>query len=476
MGDFNFPDINWFTLSGSSTPSSIFCDFLFDHNLHQLVTSPTHSKGNILDLVITNHPDIITNISIDSRQELLISSDHFPILFSIPFNTKSNYSPPQYILDYSKADWEGLLIYLLDFDFTDFYSSDDIEYSWNSLKSTIINASSLFIPKIRLHSHQRPKWFTKDIQHHINQIHTLRRKYRSRFSPSIKAKLDTSEKHLQDRMIQSKATYENNLVKNFAFNNDHQIFKYINSITSRKQLPATIHLGSASASSDSEKAALFNLFFNSTFTSSSNSSSLNGQSTTKSTLSTIHISDTDVYEALLALNTTKSKGIDGISPKILSRCASALSQPIHHLFIRCLIHHSLPSEWRIHLISPIPKSGDLSSVTNYRPISLLCVISKVLERLIYDKIIDFVSTSISNNQFGFLNPGQLLNNCFCSLTLSIPLSAVTLILTPFISILVRPSIEYHIIYYSSNCSQLVLLATYGNSSSPTYPIDLTASL
>lgn len=108
------------------------------------------------------------------------------------------------------------------------------------------------------------------------------------------------------------------------------------------------------------------------------------------------------HRCLLALNTTKSKGIDGISPKILSRCASALFQPIHHLFIQCLIHHSLPSEWRIHLISPIPKSGDLSSVTNYRPISLLCVISKVLERLIYDKIIDFVSTSISNNQFGFL--------------------------------------------------------------------------
>lgn len=57
---------------------------------------------------------------------------------------------------------------------------------------------------------------------------------------------------------------------------------------------------------------------------------------------------------------------------------------------------------RIHLISPIFKSGDKLSVTNYRPISLLCILSKVLERLVYDKIIEFVTSSIYPVQFGFL--------------------------------------------------------------------------
>ena len=53
------------------------------------------------------------------------------------------------------------------------------------------------------------------------------------------------------------------------------------------------------------------------------------------------------------------------------------------------------------MIIPVFKSGDKSSVCNYRPISLLCSISKLLEKLIYDKIIGFVSTSISPSQFGF---------------------------------------------------------------------------
>ena len=44
----------------------------------------------------------------------------------------------------------------------------------------------------------------------------------------------------------------------------------------------------------------------------------------------------------------------------------------------------------VHLITPIYKSGEKSSANNYRPISQLCFVSKVLEKIIFDKIIGFV--------------------------------------------------------------------------------------
>lgn len=50
LGDFNLPEIHWATLSGSSPSSNLFCDFVFQHNMQQLVLEPTHSKGNTLDL------------------------------------------------------------------------------------------------------------------------------------------------------------------------------------------------------------------------------------------------------------------------------------------------------------------------------------------------------------------------------------------------------------------------------------------
>ena len=62
----------------------------------------------------------------------------------------------------------------------------------------------------------------------------------------------------------------------------------------------------------------------------------------------------------------------------------------------------------MHVISPIFKSGDRSSVRNYRPISLLCTVSKVLERIVHEKIIDFLSPTISSHQFGFLRKRSVL--------------------------------------------------------------------
>ena len=60
----------------------------------------------------------------------------------------------------------------------------------------------------------------------------------------------------------------------------------------------------------------------------------------------------------------------------------------------------------------ILKAGERANIKNYRPISLLCCTSKVLERLIFDKIISFVTKQISASQFAFMrhlsSPQQLL--------------------------------------------------------------------
>ena len=120
------------------------------------------------------------------------------------------------------------------------------------------------------------------------------------------------------------------------------------------------------------------------------------------TLSDICISELDVFRVLSSLDVTKAKGCDGISPKLLKNCALSLYQPLHHLFSLSLSQKYLPLEWRTHLIKPIFKSGDKSSIRNYRPISLLSVVSKVLEKLVFNSIVDFVSDSISVSQFGFL--------------------------------------------------------------------------
>ena len=104
----------------------------------------------------------------------------------------------------------------------------------------------------------------------------------------------------------------------------------------------------------------------------------------------------------MSLDTSKAMGCDGISPMLLKHCAIPLLQPLHHLFTLSLIQSYLPSQWRSHLIKPILKSGPIHLVENYRPISLLCIVSKVLEKIVHKKLVDYVLNSISDSQFGFL--------------------------------------------------------------------------
>jgi hypothetical protein len=72
------------------------------------------------------------------------------------------------------------------------------------------------------------------------------------------------------------------------------------------------------------------------------------------------------------------------------------------LFNKSLSCGILPSEWKLANISPIPKRNPIHDVTNYRPISLLSLVSKVFERCIYNRLIEHVYGQIYELQYGFL--------------------------------------------------------------------------
>ena len=83
LGDFNLPDIDWNSLTGHSAYSNQLCNLIFQYNLTQFVTFPTHVMGNILDLVLSDNIGLISNTTYDSSQSSLLTSDHYVISFWI---------------------------------------------------------------------------------------------------------------------------------------------------------------------------------------------------------------------------------------------------------------------------------------------------------------------------------------------------------------------------------------------------------
>ena len=166
------PDINWSTLTGCSVISNNFCEFIFQFNLIQVVNTPTHKLGNTLDLILTDNTENIVNLTVHPLEYQCIPSDHHLITFNICYEctTLMPVTKDREVFDYAKGDYFSLNEYLLG---CDFYNSTDIEEIWSILKHHILTGMNLFIPKVKLRSHQFPVWFTPDLRHLIKCLRTL---------------------------------------------------------------------------------------------------------------------------------------------------------------------------------------------------------------------------------------------------------------------------------------------------------------
>ena len=99
----------------------------------------------------------------------------------------------------------------------------------------------------------------------------------------------------------------------------------------------------------------------------------------------------------------KSAGHNNIPMYIIKRSINSLSSPLTHIVNLSIVHGIVPNELKIARVVPIFKSGDKALFSNYRPISVLPCFSKILERLIYNRIINYLNdfNVLCDNQYGF---------------------------------------------------------------------------
>ena len=104
------------------------------------------------------------------------------------------------------------------------------------------------------------------------------------------------------------------------------------------------------------------------------------------------------------LDVKKSSGMDGISAVMLkTHCLCYCTYSLKRLFNLSITSGKFPSDWKFARVVPIPKAGVRDNPANYRPISLLSSISKILERHILNVICFYLSvnSSLSTCQWGF---------------------------------------------------------------------------
>ena len=138
-------------------------------------------------------------------------------------------------------------------------------------------------------------------------------------------------------------------------------------------------------------------------------------------LSVIMTSPDEVKSILETLKIGKASGPDYINNYVLKMCAAELSEPLSKLFNYSLSQSKVPKIWKEANVTPVFKKDDPSDYSNYRPISLLSTVGKVLERIIHKHTYNFfiANNVISSLQSGFVMGDSTVNqladiyNTFC---------------------------------------------------------------
>ena len=107
-----------------------------------------------------------------------------------------------------------------------------------------------------------------------------------------------------------------------------------------------------------------------------------------------------VERELENLDVRKAHGSDGLSARILKESSSVISGPISHLFALSIEECATPATWKLAYVTPVPKSQK-PTIDDLRPISLLPIIVKILEKLVINSVKDKLLEMYGPNQFGF---------------------------------------------------------------------------
>lgn len=415
VGDLNCPKIDWTNLHSSGDYiNQVLLNWAITGGYSQFVNFPTRGD-NILDVVLADDDQIISWISAGPP---IGHGDHCTINFKLVVDgISSNSSRPHYDesttnrYNWHRADYDAITNCLLCIDWDAFICHyPDAKEIWSAFSRVLWSAVDRFVPKSAKCMSKPKCTYPREIRKLCRQKKHLWKKCRS--SP------DNLQKRWEYRdctnTLRSKCRelvkqQEENIVRS---NNLGLFYRYVNSrVKYRRSIGALIDDNGAIVTSDTVKANMFNEYYASIGILDDNNIP-SCPIVVSSTLETVSFSETSVVSAINKLKSNLSSGPDGLPPVLFKRLKYCLARPLSMIFTQLMSVGTVPHEWTEAIIVPIFKKGAAGSVSNYRPISLTCVVSKIMERIVVKCMYEHLMNCevLSNIQHGFVKGRSTCTN------------------------------------------------------------------
>ena len=275
----------------------------------------------------------------------------------------------------------------------------DAEMFSSEVSRVLDECIELYVPKVRRKA-RKPR-YPKNIRTLAAQKNALHRSLR--LDASLRGRYREVCRKYDDAVEAFFVEREHNVVNS---GNVNDFYRYVNSKTkSRSPVPPLLKEDGTYAVDDLEKASLLNKYFVSVFTKDNGHTPNFAPKVPENVgLHSVAFSYDKVVKALRRLPSKCSRSPDGFPALFLKSIANEIAVPLAKLFEMTMQTGVLPEIWKTALVTPVYKKGHSSLCSNFRPISLTCVICKVAERIVADELLLYLRQRnlIASVQFGFL--------------------------------------------------------------------------
>ena len=412
-GDFNSQSQSWYP-DGASTPEGVSLDELFSKlDLTQFISEPTHffredCRPSCIDLILTDQPNLVLDSGVRPSLDPPVKHQitYCKINYKVPFRPKFK----RLVWHYNRANVDLIRRSISEFSWIENLRLKTPSQQVDLLSKTILNIISNFTPHDqKIFSPHKHEWIDRNITSLLRKQNKLFKKFRKNgFRNEDKIRLDGIRAECSNAILIAKETF---LKRQGAKLSDPALgqkayWKLFNTFLNKCKIPRIppLFYNNKFITDFKEKATIFNTYFASQCTLFYNDSQLPRMTYfTRNRMSTFVITENEIATILQGLNITKSTGPDNISANMLKLCGPDLSIPLKIIFDNILETGEFPEQWKEANITPVHKENDKQQVTNYRPISLLPILAKVFERVIFKNVYNHLITNnlITENQSGF---------------------------------------------------------------------------
>jgi hypothetical protein len=398
-----------------------YVDLLFSFGLLQVITRPTRCAQNSATLI--DHA--ILNPKSSRCESAIITSkisDHFPIVYICNATKCKSDEKMITFRDFSPQNILRFKETLHNYSWNSVLTEEDTQTAFNDFNNTLTHFHEVFFPvqekRFNRNKNNIEKWMTKGLLISRTTKFKLSHKCMSEPSPASKdaykqyrncynSTIRAAKKLYYEKQFQQ---HRSNLKKTWSL-----LKESINQkLCKNSEINCLLINGHEVTDSKLIAESLNNFFINAASEIVENIPPANPNPEPPMlddvpllSFANNPVTHSEVLEVMSSLQNKTSTDFSGLSANFIKQFSYELAKPLQHIINLSLLNSVVPSQMKIAKVVPIHKGGSRGSMDNYRPISLLSCFSKILEKVVCNRLCSFLETHniLSGAQFGF-RPGH----------------------------------------------------------------------